>query len=569
MKNLKKVQILLFVIAFLVALLVSSSVNANYVFTYYNKPNLTTEQIQTLGIQTYSIEGADEMYPSLEYYVQDGKVVIFSANMAVDPTTKEPVLKGTFTVPAEINGLPVTKIDDYAFAKAKGITKIVLPETITTIGDHAFWQCEALEEINIPKSVTEINSCAFYNCISLKSITIPEALTTIKEATFKYCEALTSIVIPQNVTKIEGYAFDGCKSLTTVQFPEKLSEIGDYAFQNTGLKKLEIPETVTKIGSFAFSGMKNLTEVKIPNSIVEISSYMFSGCYSLTNVVLPEKLETIGGGAFLGCPLTEKITIPNRVKTIGACAFESCTNLKKIEIPNSVRTIYSRAFSSNANLTDVYWSNAEIVIPEDCFDECNLAKLTFYGYVRTTPASFAEARNIKFVYYDSTGKEMGKETFKDEKTSIQVTTDAQEKAELDVQTILTTSETYRTMINGLEGYNVIGAYEISIKEGEYAGQITITFTVDSAYEGKEVVILHEKGDASIEKFEDKVKNGKVTITTSELSPFIVAVKATTTSSSAQTAALDDVPKTGDSNTILTVAMLSILTLGMVIKVKKY
>ena len=37
-------------------------------------------------------------------------------------------------------------------------------------------------------------------------------------------------------------------------------------------------------------------------------------------------------------------------------------------------------------------------------------------------------------------------------------------------------------------------------------------------------VLHRKADGSYERFEKKIQDGKITITVSELSPFVIAVK---------------------------------------------
>ena len=59
-------------------------------------------------------------------------------------------------IPAEINGVPVTKIGDNAFASSKMLTNVTITNGITQIGFKAFYGCKSLEEIVIPDSVTKI-----------------------------------------------------------------------------------------------------------------------------------------------------------------------------------------------------------------------------------------------------------------------------------------------------------------------------------------------------------------------------------------------------------------------------
>ena len=77
---------------------------------------------------------------------------------------------------AEIDGLPVTRIGDRAFADR---------------GD--------IESIFIPDSVTVISGSAFEGCASLVSIRLPEALTSIRERTFKGCVSLADVTIGHGV----------------------------------------------------------------------------------------------------------------------------------------------------------------------------------------------------------------------------------------------------------------------------------------------------------------------------------------------------------------------------------
>jgi hypothetical protein len=101
---------------------------------------------------------------------------------------------GSVTIPAQINGKPVT-----------------------SIGDMVFFQCNSLTNIILPNSVNSLGRLAFYECTSLTSITIGNSVTSIGDSAFS-ATSLTSITIPNSVTSIGDYAFDCCYSLTSVTF---------------------------------------------------------------------------------------------------------------------------------------------------------------------------------------------------------------------------------------------------------------------------------------------------------------------------------------------------------------
>ena len=52
-------------------------------------------------------------------------------------------------IPAEIDGVPVTEIQQSAFEKKDNITSIIIPDSVTNIGYHAFFSCDGLTSIVI------------------------------------------------------------------------------------------------------------------------------------------------------------------------------------------------------------------------------------------------------------------------------------------------------------------------------------------------------------------------------------------------------------------------------------
>lgn len=56
---------------------------------------------------------------------------------------------GILEMPAEINGLPVTSIEDSAFEDCDLLTSITIPDSVTSIGICAFCSCNLLTGINV------------------------------------------------------------------------------------------------------------------------------------------------------------------------------------------------------------------------------------------------------------------------------------------------------------------------------------------------------------------------------------------------------------------------------------
>ena len=65
-------------------------------------------------------------------------------------------------IPREINGKPVTILDERCFANcSENLRKVILPDTLREIGDCAFKHCKKLEKPEIPASVTKIGKDLF------------------------------------------------------------------------------------------------------------------------------------------------------------------------------------------------------------------------------------------------------------------------------------------------------------------------------------------------------------------------------------------------------------------------
>ena len=209
-------------------------------------------------------------------------------------------ISGEFAVPSEIDGLPVTLIDDYAFADCEALTSVSIPEGVTSIGSCAFLSCTSLNSVSVPGTVTFIGYGAFdetpwkdtqmqgafliINQILADAtscsgdVTIPDGVVTIGESAFDNCEAMTSVVIPSSVKTIGEGAFSYCTSLTSMTIPENVKIIGESAFADcTSLKTVEC--SASQIGAYAFCFCTSLKNVTVKNPYCEfIENKIFVGC---------------------------------------------------------------------------------------------------------------------------------------------------------------------------------------------------------------------------------------------------------------------------------------------------
>ena len=212
------------------------------------------------------------------------------------------------TIPAVIEGFPVSSIADSAFYNNKTITGVRIPDSVVSIGDSAFSWCISLKAVDIPDSVRSVGDGAFMRCEALEDITLPDSVTEIGISAFERCTNLKRITISANLTAIPESMFERCRSLETIT----------------------IPQGVTSIGEDAFKKCDSLKHVEIPDSVTLIDEEAFINCINLESIVLPENLKNIKKKAFAKCSSLKSVWIPKTVQSIKASVFSECSQLTDI-----------------------------------------------------------------------------------------------------------------------------------------------------------------------------------------------------------------------------------------------
>ena len=317
------------------------------------------------------------------------------------------------TVPSKINGMPVTKLWQYAFSNnsvvvtvnlpnglisigqeafnsCTSLRRIRIPDTVKTIGERAFIGCRELTSVRLSNSLSVIPTALFSSCVSLQELTLPESLTAIRESAFNFCKSITELNIPKTVTVIQAGAFKDCSSLKEITVdpqnpsyrmkdgvlfnkdgtellwypvigdtyaytvPETVTTIKRYAFCGSRrLKQVKMGNTVTVIEDWAFFG-SSIQEAEIPTSITQIQQSTFANCASLLSVRLHDGITSIGMKAFQGCTNLTEIALPKGLSAIELWTFADCGNLSSVMIPNSVTTIGAGAFENCPALLNIY-----------------------------------------------------------------------------------------------------------------------------------------------------------------------------------------------------------------------
>ena len=104
----------------------------------------------TLCADTITIDGY-----SWPYEIQSNGVSIGGTTSDglhwVSATKPQP--KGDITIPSMVEGMPVIGIRYSALAYCRGLTSVVIPESIGTIGQSAFEGCTSLDSVVLPENL--------------------------------------------------------------------------------------------------------------------------------------------------------------------------------------------------------------------------------------------------------------------------------------------------------------------------------------------------------------------------------------------------------------------------------
>ncbi len=84
--------------------------------------------------------------------------------------------------------------------------------------------------------------------------------------------------------------------------------------------------------------------------------------------------------------------------------------------------------------------------------------------------------------------------------------------------------TYEELKNvpAMSGKKAINAFDISIVDGSFTGNMVLTFAVNEGYNGKTLTVIHKKTDGTMETFTPVASNGKIVINVNDLGSFMLA-----------------------------------------------
>lgn len=198
------------------------------------------------------------------------------------------------------------------------ITKIVIPDEyegvpVTKVADFAVVNLEYVTEIEIGKNVKEISPWAFENNQRVTGF-------KVNENNEYFCD-------------VDGVLFTkDMKTLLFYPIAKDLVKEKNQEGNDIDVSAYKIPDGVETIRTKAFYKCYPLKEIEIPNSVKRIEEKAFFRCDKITELKLPESLEFIGKDAFGFCSSISETSIPSTIKQIDEYAFYNCTSLLTINV---------------------------------------------------------------------------------------------------------------------------------------------------------------------------------------------------------------------------------------------
>lgn len=262
--------------------------------------NFTFIRVEDSGAFEEAAQLEQLAYGDYTYAESEGEAIIMAC------TSVESVIE----VPAEINGLPVTRIYNAAFF-GNLATEIILPDTVKEINDFAFYMCSNLKRITLSASLETISSQAFCDCAMLESLEIPGSCTSIGDDAFLGCYSIKEFTVGSgeggsysaengvlyNKDKTILLAYPASKTDESFKTGNDVKTIGASAFYaNTSIKTIDL-SSVTVIEDYAFEDCTSLSKVKLSKDLEKIGTCSFYNCKSLLKLRTYDKITEIGEAA--------------------------------------------------------------------------------------------------------------------------------------------------------------------------------------------------------------------------------------------------------------------------------
>lgn len=249
------------------------------------------------------IEGGKVIYGNATTFYADRRMAIFTDQIEIFDVQNTVT---SASIPANIDGKPVTQIMTPAFEDATLLESVAFPSTLAYINSTLFKNAPALQTIAFTKAPNRLvsnfldgadnlntiyfnGSTSDWDCfnIDLSSNDTLEIIHTLSPEWF-FIRDIEGGPIRFDIDS--GTVLDSADYVGfAIDIPEEISGaavkvIGEGSFENRiNIKSAKIPDTVTAIKSHAFRN-STIATISIPASVTEIAKNTFANCNYLKTI---------------------------------------------------------------------------------------------------------------------------------------------------------------------------------------------------------------------------------------------------------------------------------------------
>ena len=273
-----------------------------------------------------------------KYEVADGGAVI----------TETTQTSGAIAIPSEIDGYPVTGIDNGVFAGCSNPTSVTIPDSVTSIGNGAFSGCTGVTNVTMPGKL--LRGVVLIGTLTTNGWTL---LSKDSDGTEEY----QSASIGHSASTFMTLTLAGPCDLT---FGWKVSSESGYDYLRwylDGTEKAKISGT---------GGTWQNVSVSVPTGEHTIKwTYSKDGSDSAGSDCGWVRVPPLTRGATAAnlfpdfCTNLQSVTLTGVVTEIPDHAFDGCTALTAMEIPSTVTNIGAAAFAGCTALASVYVASGD------------------------------------------------------------------------------------------------------------------------------------------------------------------------------------------------------------------
>lgn len=316
-----------------------------------------------LCVFSFSLPSFALAYNEFSYEIQNEEVVITGYTGS----------ETSITIPAQIDGKSVIKIENAAFKDNKKLTSVTISDGIEDIGESAFENCTSLSTITLPKTITHIGRNAIFNTAYYNN-----------EVNWK----LKRVVEDKDLTI-------GSGNQETVPWEDVLAPTLQYLYLGTALIECEysgiyrIKKGTTVVADYAFVKSPEAKKIEFPNSLLSIGKYAFDGCIFLESFDISENVQIDATSIYDTGFYNNSANWENNALYLGDRLIAA--NGEETIVKEGATQIVSGAVKSK-----------NVVIPKTVTKICknafvNTENTTIFGYDDTCAQVFADENKIKFI----------------------------------------------------------------------------------------------------------------------------------------------------------------------------